>query len=131
MKEIAVDWSWDDESGFAQAIEAGRLLFISGQAALDAEGRVIGENDLAVQTHKCFENMGELLEKAGLGFKDVTQLTTYFTVDITDPALRRSYWQVRREFFGSHKPTSTGMRIQALLYPSLMLEVAAIAVRSS
>jgi enamine deaminase RidA (YjgF/YER057c/UK114 family) len=131
LKEIIVDWSWDDESGFAQAIEAGRLLFISGQAALDAEGRVIGENDLAVQTRKCFENMGELLRKAGLGFTDVTQLTTYFTVDITDPAVRRAYWQVRQEFFGSHKPTSTGMRIQALLYPSLMLEVAAIAVRSS
>jgi enamine deaminase RidA (YjgF/YER057c/UK114 family) len=128
MREITVDWSWDDESGYAQAIEAGGLLFISGQAALDADGRVVGENDLAAQTRKCFENMRELLDLAGAGFKDVVQLTTYFTIDITDSSVRRAYWQVRQEFFGSHKPTSTGMQIRALLYPSLLLEVAAIAV---
>jgi 2-iminobutanoate/2-iminopropanoate deaminase len=128
MGEIIVDWSWDDESGYAQAIKAGGMLFISGQAALDPDGRVVGENDLAAQTRKCFENMQELLDKGGAGFKDVVQLTTYFTVDIADLNLRRAYWQVRQEFFGSHKPTSTGLRIQALLYPSLMLEVAAVAV---
>jgi enamine deaminase RidA (YjgF/YER057c/UK114 family) len=72
--------------------------------------------------------MRELLDLAGAGFKDVVQLTTYFTIDITDSSVRRAYWQVRQEFFGSHKPTSTGMQIRALLYPSLLLEVAAIAV---
>lgn len=128
MREVTVDWSWDDDSGYAQAIEAGGMLFISGQAALDPDGRVVGENDLAAQTRKCFENMRELLVKAGAGFQDVVQLTTYFTVDITDLNVRRAYWRVRQEFFGSHKPTSTGLQIQALLYPSLMLEVAAIAV---
>jgi enamine deaminase RidA (YjgF/YER057c/UK114 family) len=130
MSEVTVNWSWDDESGYAQAIRAGGMLFISGQAALDADGRIVGENDLAAQTRKCFENMQELLEKADAGFKDVVQLTTYFTVDVTELAVRRAYWQVRQEFFGKHKPTSTGMRVQALLYPSLMLEVAAIAVLS-
>jgi 2-iminobutanoate/2-iminopropanoate deaminase len=72
--------------------------------------------------------MRELLVKAGAGFQDVVQLTTYFTVDIGDLNVRRAYSRVRQEFFGDHKPTSTGLQIQALLYPSLMLEVAAVAV---
>jgi enamine deaminase RidA (YjgF/YER057c/UK114 family) len=40
---------------------AGRTLYISGQVSQDAEGKVLGEGDIAAQTEQILRNIGTIL----------------------------------------------------------------------
>jgi enamine deaminase RidA (YjgF/YER057c/UK114 family) len=120
--------AWDDSTPLTQGVKVGNLIYLSGQVALDSEGNVVGKGDLVAQTRKCFENIRDVLQLAGASLSDLVKLTTYFTVDIADPAVTRAYWNVREQFLGSHKPASTGLRVNSLIDPELLLEIDAVAV---
>jgi 2-iminobutanoate/2-iminopropanoate deaminase len=129
-QEFEVGWQWDDDMPLAQVVRVGDLLFLSGQVAVDSRGGIIGENDLEAQSRQIFENMKAVLAAAGAELTDIVRLTTYFSIDLTEE-VTRTYWKVRKEYFGDHRPASTGMQVKALIYPALMLEVDAIAALSS
>ena len=60
-----------------------RLVFTSGQVALDpASGTLVGD-DVAVQTERALRNLTAVLEGAGLGLDDVVK-TTVFLIDMND-----------------------------------------------
>lgn len=120
-------WQWDAEFPLSQGLRVGDVVILSGQCAIDHKGKVVGAGDLRAQTRKVFENIQEILNKAGASFTDIVKLTTFFTVDITNFEEVKGYFDVRREFFGVHKPASTGVQVTALVYPELMLEVEATA----
>lgn len=54
-----------------------RHVFIAGQVAWDADGRVVGEGDLAAQLEQCYSNIGTALAAVGGSFHDVARLTIY------------------------------------------------------
>ncbi|MDA4633249.1 RidA family protein, partial [Escherichia coli] len=58
-------------------VGAGRLVFVAGQVARDAAGRIVGSNDLAVQTEQVYENLKTALAAAGATMKDVVKVVTY------------------------------------------------------
>ena len=65
------------------ALRAGQLLFLSGQIPLDpATGQMI-EGDIAAQTRRVMDNLGALLDAAGLSFGAVVR-TTIFLADMND-----------------------------------------------
>ena len=124
---VPPEWEWEREMPPAPAIRSGHMLFLSGQIALGADGKVVGEGDITTQAHQCFENIKAILARAGGGITDIVKLTTYFSCDMTE-AVRKDYWVVRKHYFGDYKPASTGVQVTALIYPSVMLEIEAIAV---
>ena len=68
---------------YSPAIRSGQLLFVSGQIALDpATGQMIA-GDTATETRRVMDNLGALLEAAGLSFADVVR-TTIFLADLGD-----------------------------------------------
>jgi 2-iminobutanoate/2-iminopropanoate deaminase len=68
---------------YSAALRAGQLLFVSGQVPLDpATGRMV-EGDIAVHTRRVLENVGALLEAAGLSFGAVVR-STVFLADMND-----------------------------------------------
>jgi 2-iminobutanoate/2-iminopropanoate deaminase len=68
---------------YSAALRAGQLLFVSGQVPLDpATGRMV-EGDIAVHTRRVLENVGALLEAAGLSFDAVVR-STVFLADMND-----------------------------------------------
>jgi 2-iminobutanoate/2-iminopropanoate deaminase len=76
---------------YSQAVRAGSLLFVSGQIPLDpATGKIV-EGDLAVQTHRVFQNLGAILHAAGASFENVVRTTVYLA-DMNDfPAMNEIY----------------------------------------
>ena len=54
-----------------------RTIHVSGQVAIDADGRLVGENDLGAQTEQVMVNLGIALAAAGAGFDDVVKIVTY------------------------------------------------------
>ena len=64
----------------AVASASGRMVFVAGQVAYDAEGKVVGKGDVAAQTRQVMENIKLALEAAGATFEDVVKVVN----DITD-----------------------------------------------
>ncbi len=107
---------------------ADTLVFVSGQVAYDAEGRIVGEGDLEAQTRQVFHNLGTALQAAGAGFGDIVKLTFFVRdLDAESIAVIR---RVRREFLSAEQPpASTMVGVAALAKPALRLEVEAYAAR--
>lgn len=57
---------------YSQAIEAGGILFVSGQLPINREDGSI-PSDAASQTHQSMQNIAHILTEAGLSFNDVVR----------------------------------------------------------
>jgi 2-iminobutanoate/2-iminopropanoate deaminase len=102
----------------------GRLVFVAGQVALDANGDVVGAGDVAAQTRQVMENLRIALEAAGATFADVVRVVNY----ITDVDLFGEMAAVRKEYLVEPYPASTLVEVSALMFPELLIEIEAIAV---
>jgi len=64
---------------YSQGIEAGGLVFVSGQIPIDpATGRLV-EGGIGVQTERAIENLRAVLRAAGLDLSDVAKATVFLT----------------------------------------------------
>jgi enamine deaminase RidA (YjgF/YER057c/UK114 family) len=54
-----------------------KLIHIAGQVAWDADGKTIGEGDLAAQVEQSYLNVATALAGVGASFADVVKLTVY------------------------------------------------------
>lgn len=113
-------------AGYSHIAEVGggRLIFISGQVALDHDGKLVGANDMAAQARQVFTNLKTALEVAGTDFAHVVKLTFYLT-DISKIALVRG---IRDAFVNTeHPPASTAVEIRRLVREEFLIEVDAVA----
>ncbi|GAA4663347.1 RidA family protein [Amycolatopsis dongchuanensis] len=107
-----------------------KLVFLAGQVALDAEGRKVGEGDLAAQVEQCYLNVGTALAEAGATFDDVVKLTVYL-VDWTPDKMALYVEGVSRasaKLGVDALPPLTGIGVAALAEPDLLVEIEAVAV---
>ena len=100
-----------------------RLLILSGQAALDADGTVMGD-DMTAQTTFVFDAIAALLADRGATFADVVNIRTY----LADMDRLAEYGAVRRAYLAGALPTSTTVEVSRLFRPGLLLEVDVTAV---
>ncbi|HUF54513.1 MAG TPA: RidA family protein [Dehalococcoidia bacterium] len=105
--------------------EAARLIFISGQVALDREGNLVGKNDFAAQTVQVFENLKAAFAAAGADFTHVVKFGSYIR-NIAEAAVLR---EIRDRYIDTaHPPASTAIEVSSLFRPDLLVEIDAIAV---
>ncbi|MGA3325010.1 MAG: Rid family hydrolase [Terriglobia bacterium] len=107
------------------------ILFISGTASVDENGRSVHVGDFRAQTWRTYRNVTSLLAAGGSTWKDVVRTTCYLRDIERD---YKAFNEIRTEFFhkqGLHPlPASTG--IQAILCrPELLVEIEAIAIFDS
>jgi enamine deaminase RidA (YjgF/YER057c/UK114 family) len=113
-------------SGYSYAIkQTGTPVFISGQVALDAAGKLVGENDVAAQVEQVFQNLRTVVQAAGGSLDDVVKITIF----VTDPSYRPAVAAARqRHFKEGQYPASTYLVVSALAVPQLLVEVEAVAI---
>lgn len=94
---------------YSPAVEAGGLVFLSGQVALEpGGGRSDGPVDM--QTRRVMDNIGGLLADAGLGYEDIVK-TTIFMADIADyPTINEVY----AGYFDGKPPARSAVQAAAL-----------------
>ncbi|MFC4049926.1 RidA family protein [Actinomadura syzygii] len=110
---------------YSLGVQHGDMVFIAGQVARDAAGRLVGPADPEAQAGQVYENLRAVLADAGGGPGHVVATTTY----ITDRAYREPVTAVRRRFFdGADYPTNTLVIVAGLGLPEYLVEVSAIAV---
>ncbi|MFR9794324.1 RidA family protein [Streptomyces sp. MS06] len=104
---------------------AGRFVAVSGQVALDGEGRLVGDGDAAAQARQVFENLRRCLAAAGADFGDVVKLT-YFVTDMAHmPAIRAAR---AAHIPDDRLPAATAVQVAGLVRPEFLMEVEAFAV---
>ena len=64
-------------SHFADAVIAGKTLYVSGLVATDGQGNIVGAGDVVEQTRQIFRNLRRILESAGATPSDVAKLTIF------------------------------------------------------
>jgi 2-iminobutanoate/2-iminopropanoate deaminase len=64
---------------YSHAIEAGDLIFLSGQTPVDSKTGKLVEGDIVEQTNQCFKNLFNVLEAAGLTPDNVQKVNVFLT----------------------------------------------------
>ncbi|MSP67892.1 MAG: RidA family protein [Alphaproteobacteria bacterium] len=110
-------------TGYTHAIRTGDFLTISGQIALDKEGRLVGHGDIEAQVHQVFKNLQSILTEAGAGFDKLVKTGVF----LTHPFYREAFRKIRAQYLGSHAPCSTVLVVASLAQPHFLVEVEAVA----
>jgi 3-hydroxyisobutyrate dehydrogenase-like beta-hydroxyacid dehydrogenase/enamine deaminase RidA (YjgF/YER057c/UK114 family) len=104
---------------YSHAVRAGDLLYVSGQAAFDEQGNIVGEGSMTAQAEHVFEVIARILADQGATFGDIAFIRTY----LTDMDARAEYGAVRRRYITGTPPASTTVEVSKLFMPGLLLEV--------
>ena len=126
---VAVNPGWDHYRTLAcsPAVKAGKLLFMSGQGALDtASGHALFDGDIVAQTEYIYQNILKLLEAAGGGPQHLAK-----TIEYVAPAGLARYREVagvRARLLREPFPASTGLLCKALLLPEMQIAVDPFAI---
>ncbi len=105
------------------AWQVGDLLFLSGQAAIDEQGQIVGINDFDAQLKQVFTNIDRVLRAAGSSRDQIIKVTIY----LTDMANFSKIVAARKMFFTPPYPADTTLEVRALALPELMVEIEVIA----
>lgn len=105
-------------------VAPGRLVWTSGQVALDASGELVGGDDWHLQTRATMENLTRVLKTGGAAWSDVFKLT-FYVVELSALEIVRA---VRDEFVDTERPpTSSLVQVAGLFRPDLLIEIEAVA----
>lgn len=109
---------------YSQAVQAGNLVFVSGQLPIDpATGEFAGAT-IGEQTRQSLTNIRSILEAAGYTMNDVVK-TTVLLADIGDFApMNRVY----AEFFTDNKPARAAFAVRDIPKGALV-EIEAVACK--
>jgi enamine deaminase RidA (YjgF/YER057c/UK114 family) len=109
-------------------ITSGKMIYISGQVAMDASGNVVGKGDYPAQLRQIFTNLNTALEAAGAGFKNVVKLN-YYIVDTVERSEFFAYREVRDKYVDTaNPPAATVVIVRGLFMPEFLVEIEAVAV---
>jgi len=103
-----------------------KMIFISGQVAVDKEGKLVGPGDLKTQIRQAASNLKAALAAAGATPADIIKTNTYIV------NYKQSDYSAMREARGElfpdgEPPASTLVGVTSLAVDGLMVEMEAIA----
>ncbi len=109
---------------YSFATEAGGLVFLSGQVALNPASGERAPAAIADETHQVMRNIGALLGDLGLGYDDIAK-TTIFLADMGDyPTVNEIYGS----YFDGEAPARSAIQAGALP-GGFLVEIEAVAAR--
>lgn len=123
MNVIATDQAPAAIGPYSQAVQAGGLLFCSGQIPLDPATGELVSGDIRLETRRVMENLKGVLQAAGCDFGQVVR-TTIYLVDMADfPVVNEVYG----DYFPEVKPARATVAVAALPR-GVRVEIDAVAV---
>lgn len=124
VERITADPDWYEPFKIALGYRVGDVVVLSGQAAIDRSGNVVGAGDFDAQAAQVFENLEFVLGQAGSSLKNVINVNIY----MTDMSHFPKILELRERYFTAPYPADTIVGVTALALPELMIEIQAMAV---
>ncbi|MBQ8711533.1 MAG: RidA family protein [Prevotella sp.] len=122
MKAISTTKAPGAIGPYSQAIQAGNMVFTSGQLPINPQTGAFPEGGIKEQTRQSLLNVKAILEGAGLTMANVVK-TTVFLADMNDFADMNS---VYAEFFTEPYPARSAVAVKTLPKGALV-EIEAVA----
>ncbi|GAA2617216.1 RidA family protein [Actinomadura fulvescens] len=119
IEKIATTPDWYAPYRISQAIKAGGLIHVSGQAGIDEEGRTVPGGFLA-QGRQAFANIERVLAEAGAGLGDIVKIGIFVTDMASD---LDKLIELRGEFLSEPYPADTLIEVSSLAQPDWLIEV--------
>ena len=101
----------------------GDLVIVSGQAAIDEQGHIVGAGDFDAQAEQTFRNLARVLEAGGSSLERIVKVTIF----LTDMAHFEKIVELRRRWFTPPYPADTIVEVSSLALPELEIEIEALA----
>ena len=108
----------------SQGYRIGDLLFISGQAAIADDGKLVGPGDFDAQAKQAFANLERVLRAGGSSLKNVIKVTIF----LTDMSHFERIVDLRGRYFVPPYPADTIVEVRSLYSPEALIEIEAVAV---
>ena len=116
--------------GYSQIakVNKGAMVYIAGQVASDASGKLVGEGNFEAQVEQVFKNLEIAMEAAGGTMADIVKLNIYLVAEVQQSevpklrAIRDRYVNVQ------NPPASTLVTVVRLARPGWLVEIEAVAV---
>lgn len=108
----------------AQAYKVNDLIYVSGQAAIDSVGGLVGVGDFDLQAKQSFENLQSVLQAGGSDLSKVFKVTIYLKNMENFPKIVA----LREAYFTPPYPADTIVEVTSLALPELEIEIEAIAL---
>jgi enamine deaminase RidA (YjgF/YER057c/UK114 family) len=105
----------------------GRILFVAGQTARDAEGRIV-PGDFVAQFERALQNVLAVVREAGGGPENVGRMTVFVTDRDTYLGSQKELGEVWRRHMGRHYPAMALVEVSALVDEGAVVEIEATAV---
>lgn len=109
-KTIATDKAPQALGPYSQAIQAGNLIFISGQIPIDPETGSMIDGGIEEQTHRIMKNISAICEAAGATLNHIVKTTLF----VTDLSQFKAVNAVYAEYFESDPPARSTVQVAAL-----------------
>ncbi len=107
----------------SQGFRVGELVIVSGQAAMDEHGQLVGIGDFDAQAEQTFRNLARVLEAGGSSLDRVVKVTIF----LTDMSNFGKIVELRGKWFTPPYPADTIVEVSSLALPELEIEIEAIA----
>lgn len=95
---------------YSQAVQAGNLLFISGQVAINPATGNVEAGDVAAETQLVMKNLEAILQEAGTSFTSVVKTTIF----LSDMSLFGAVNEVYGQFFTGTYPARETVAVKGL-----------------
>lgn len=120
--------------GFSHGIlvqDAGPLLFLAGQDATDANGRLAAPGDLVGQVEQVLRNLKDVTEAAGGRLPDIVKLNIFVRDRAGYLADLKRIGQVFRRYFGDYYPAIALFQVTGFFGEDALVEMEGVAVVGS
>ena len=117
---------WEPLVGYSRAVRVGNIVAVSGSAAIDVDGQLVGEGDAYAQAIQCIRVIADALDKAGASLENVVRTRMF----VTDIELWPEIARAHQEAFGDIAPATSMVEVSRLIDPAMLVEIEADAVIS-
>lgn len=109
---------------YSQAVQAGNLVFVSGQVALDPVSGIMNHADLTTETHQVMKNLQAVLNAAGCDFSHIVKTTIF----LSDMQLFAQVNEIYGSYFQGDYPARETVAVKGLP-KNANVEISVIAAR--
>jgi enamine deaminase RidA (YjgF/YER057c/UK114 family) len=129
-KQIITPPTLPPPRGFNHGIltEGGRILWLAGQDASGADGKIIAPGDMVAQYEQVLKNLQAVMEAAGGKMQDIVKLNIYTTDKALYKANMKAFGRLMKQYFGEYYPVMALFEVVGLFQEEALVEMEGVGV---